>query len=87
MARNNIVNNNINVTLALHNTKLDKGKVFDKIIVSMVKNYIEEVLSTDNVTRPNHHEKVLTFNPSDIEFEPHFNQEELNLLDVIYRVI
>ena len=83
------------MTLAIQNTRFDKARVFDKIVVSMVKNcvnnlseqYIDEVLSADNITRfdsPYH--KVLTFNLTDIDVDPTFDAEELKLLEVIYKV-
>ena len=96
LARNNIAGNNLNVTFAIQNTKFDKARVFDKIIVSMVKNcinnfdekYIDEVLAVDNITKFNNKlEKVyLTYNHSDIETNPSFDDEESKLLHIIYKV-
>jgi hypothetical protein len=95
LARNNIVGNNLDVTLAIQNTKLDKSKVFDKILVSMVRNcvksldekIVDEVLNTDNIVKlGSQHEKLLTFNPADVENTPEFDAEEIRLLNILYRV-
>ena len=95
LTRNNLVGNNINVTLAVQNTRLDRGKVFDKIITSMVKNcvknldleLVEQVLATDNITRIGHpYENFLTFDKTEIANEPIFDEEDLKLLKIIYKV-
>jgi hypothetical protein len=96
LTRNNIVGNNINVTVALQNTRLDRGKVFDKIVVSMIKSCmssldftkVDEVLNTDNITLIGHpYEKYLTFNNADIDKEPTFDSEDLRLLKIVYKVL
>ncbi len=96
LARNNLVGNNLNVTLTIKNTQFNKGRVLDKILVSMIKNCInnldsaevDQILSTDSITKFSlPQEKLLTFNPKDLETEPHFDLEENKLLTIIYGVI
>jgi hypothetical protein len=43
LIRNDIANNNPNVTAAIENTLFDRGAVFDKILVTMLKNCVKEL--------------------------------------------
>ena len=52
LVRNNLVSHNRNVTEVMENTKLNKSKVFDKIVVSLLKTCIKE-LSHDVVDQVN----------------------------------
>jgi hypothetical protein len=85
----------LNATLSIKNTKFDKSKVLDKILVSMIKNCqktlnekdVDEILSTRNiVSLGTQYEKILTYNPANIEKAPEFDNEELKLLEIIYNV-
>ena len=95
LTRNNIVGNNIHVNTAIQNTKFDKTKVFDKILVLMIKNCIskldeklvDEVLSVEFINKyGTKHEKLLTFDRTVVEKEPTFDATENQLLDIIYKV-
>jgi hypothetical protein len=96
LARNNFVSNNFNVTEIIKNTKFEKGKILDKILVIMIKNCLDNlksgevnsILSTNNIIQLKlPQEKYLTFNPEVLQTEPVFNSEELSLLKTIYGVI
>lgn len=85
----------MNVTNFIKNTKFDKSKVLDKILVSMIKNCqkslnekdVDEILSTSNIlSLGSQYEKILTRIPVDIEKAPEFDNEEMKLLEIIYNV-
>ncbi len=93
--RNSLMGNNLNVSLALHNTEFDKEKLFDKIAVSMITDCSNRItidqatwiMNSDNVTvikSPN--ENILRFDPMWSEIEPEFSEEELRVLRVMYTV-
>jgi hypothetical protein len=94
LSRNSIVGGNVNVTQALQTTKMDKRKLFDKILVLMVQKCTKsldytkanEVLSSENVTELYHpHETYININREEMEIKPiSFDKEENKLLDIIY---
>ncbi len=95
LARNNLAGNNSDIKLTIKNTKFEKVKVLDKILVTMIKNCLEnlhssevnEILSTNNVNQFNMpQEKLLTFNAQNLETDPVFDSQEFSLLKTIYGV-
>jgi hypothetical protein len=95
LARNNLAGNNSDIKLTIKNTKFEKGKVLDKFLVTMIKNCLEnlnssevnEILSTNNINQFNMpQEKLFTFNGQNLETEPVFDSQELYILNTIYGV-
>jgi hypothetical protein len=97
MIRNNIKGNNLNITQIMQNAKVQKGIVFDKILVNTYTRCMSLmdyetsniVLNVDNVLNYNStNDNYISIDPEQYKFTsvPSFSEKENEILRLFYGV-
>ncbi len=97
LIRNNIVSNNLNITIIMEKAKVDKKLVFDKILVNTFSRCVSsinfqeanKILSTDLVTFYNstYNYAVPVYSEEyDFNSAPIFSEKERQILELFYGV-